>query len=193
MWMERRTLVRLLGATTLGGIAGCSTPEGDAGEGSPTQTNSPTETPTSTPKMTETETETATPTDGSQNDGLVTVTSDQGFDATVNRIRSDIQSSPLRLMATVDHAQNAAAVDMELPPTTLLLFGNPKVGTALMQKSRTIGIDLPQKILVWEDGGQTKVTYNDPEYIAQRHGIEGEQDRLRQVRAILDRLAKGSQ
>lgn len=187
--MDRRTLVRLLGATTLGGIAGCSTPEGDAGEGSPTQTDSPTATPTSTPMTTQTET--ATPTDGSQKDGLVTVTSDQGFDATVNRIRSDIERSPLQLMATVDHAKNAAAVDMELPPTTLLLFGNPKAGTALMQKSRTVGIDLPQKILVWEDGEETKVTYNDPEYIAQRHGIEGEQDRLRQASIVLERLAKG--
>lgn len=189
--MDRRTLVRLLGATSLGGIAGCSTPEGDAGDGSPSQTDSPTATPTSTPMSTETET--TTPTDSSQKDGLVTVTSDQGFDATVNRISSDIESSPLQLMATVDHAENAEAVDMELPPTTLLLFGNPQMGTALMQKSRTVGIDLPQKMLVWEDDGQTKVTYNDPEYLAQRHGIEGEENRLQQVRTVLERLAKGSQ
>ena len=188
--MERRTLVRLLGITTLGGMAGCSTPEGNAGEASPSQTDSQTATPTSTPMTTETET--ATPTDGSEKDGIVTVTSDQGFDATVNRIKGDIQNSPLRLMATVDHAANAAAVDMDLPPTTLLVFGNPKVGTPLMQNSRTAGIDLPQKMLVWEDDGQTKVTYNDPEYLANRHGIEGQRDRLRQISIVLERLAKGS-
>lgn len=182
--MDRRTLVRLLGASTLGGLAGCSTPDGDAGEASPTQTDSPTSTPTTT--------ETGTPTDGSMRTGLETITNDQGFDATVNRIKSDIERSPLRLMATIDHAENAAAVDMELPPTTLLVFGNPKAGTALMQKSRTVGIDLPQKMLVWEDDGQTKVTYNDPEYLADRHGIEGEQDRIRQARTVLERLAKGS-
>lgn len=187
--MDRRTLVRLLGVTTLGGIAGCSTPEGDAGGASPSSTDPPTDSPTSTPMTTQTET--ATPTDGSQTNGLVTVTSDQGFDPTVNRIKSDIESSPLRLMATVDHAENAAAVGMELPPTTLLLFGNPKAGTALMQKSRTVGIDLPHKMLVWKDGGETKVTYNDPEYLAQRHGIEGEEARLRQASTVLERLAKG--
>lgn len=184
--MDRRTLVRLLGVTTLGGIAGCSTPEGDAGKASPSRTDSSTATSTTT------ETETATPTAGLEKDGLVTVTSDQGFDATVNRIRSDVERSPLQLMATVDHAENAAAVDMELPPTTLVLFGNPKAGTALMQKSRTVGIDLPQKILVWQDGEETKVTYNDPEYLARRHGIEGEQVRIRQARTVLERLAKGS-
>ncbi|WP_424016374.1 DUF302 domain-containing protein (plasmid) [Halorientalis pallida] len=136
-------------------------------------------------------------TDGTQaganrnEDGLVTVQSDQSVDATVDRITTAIENSPLTLVTTVDHAANAASVDQNLPPTTLLIFGNPEVGTPLMQASRSVAIDLPQKILVWEDGEQVKVTYNDPTYLARRHGIEGEDERLQQISSVLDGLARG--
>lgn len=84
----------------------------------------------------------------SNTEGLVTITSDESVQATVSRIESAIEESPLTLMTTVDHADNATSIKKELPPTTLLLFGNPDVGTPLMQTSRTIGLNLPQRMLV---------------------------------------------
>lgn len=81
--------------------------------------------------------------------------------------------------------------DLELPPTVLLLFGNPAAGTPLMQKVRTIGVDLPQRMLVWDADGDTRVTYNDPTALANKHGIEGQTDRLEQIRSLLDSLATG--
>ncbi|WP_206424949.1 DUF302 domain-containing protein [Halosimplex salinum] len=209
--MKRRTLVRLLGGAAVVGTAGCQTDDGGAGgpaattdgsptqtdpaaqTGSPTQTASPaqTDTPTETPMTSETD-QTATE-DVSQADGVVTITADESVEATVDRIESDGEDGPLTLMTTVDHAENAASVDEELPPTTLLIFGNPAVGTPLMQASRTVAIDLPQKLLVWEEDGQTRVAYNDPEYLARRHGIEGQSDRLEQIRSALDGLASGGE
>ncbi|WP_227739017.1 DUF302 domain-containing protein [Halorientalis pallida] len=189
--MDRRTLLRLLGVGAVGGLAGCGGPESQP---------SPTGTPTAT-EMTQADT---TTTDGEQqteeepsgegrmDPGLVTVTVDESVDATVQRIESDVAGSPLTLLATVDHAENAASVDRSLPPTRLLLVGNPDVGTPLMQDARSVAIDLPQKLLVWDDGGQTKVTYNDPQYLARRHGIEGETQRLNRIGSVLNDLATGT-
>jgi len=177
--MERRTLLQLLGATGTVGLAGCST-----------ETNSGAA-PSPSPRTNQTMTETETQDELSENDGLVTVSAEAGVEQTVDRITTDIENSELTLMTTVDHAANAASVDMELPPTTLLIFGNPAAGTPLMQASRTVAIDLPQKMLVWEDDGQTKVTYNDPEYLANRHDIDGQSDRLAQINSVLEGLATG--
>ncbi|MBX0295409.1 DUF302 domain-containing protein [Haloarcula nitratireducens] len=123
--------------------------------------------------------------------GFVTVESDQAFDATVEAIENRIEQSPLTLMTTVDHAANAESVDMDLPPTTLLLFGNPAVGTQLMQSSRSTAIDLPQKLLVWCEEGTVNVTYNDPEYLAARHGIEGKEEVIETIADALRTLATG--
>lgn len=124
--------------------------------------------------------------------GLVTVSSDQSFDATVERISSAIEGNDaLTLVATIDHAANAESVGKELPPTTLLIFGNPELGTPLMQESRSAAIDLPQKMLVWEDDGAVSVTYNDPQYLAARHGIEGKDDVLETIAGALDTLTTG--
>lgn len=130
--------------------------------------------------------------DEGMDDGLVTVTVDESVDATVRRIESDVAGSPLTLLAAVDHAENAASVDRDLPPTRLLLVGNPDVGTPLMQDARSVAIDLPQKLLVWDDGGRTKVTYNDPQYLARRHGIEDETQRLNRIGSVLNDLATGT-
>lgn len=125
--------------------------------------------------------------------GLVTVESDQDFESTVGRIQSDIEDSgDMTLVTTVDHAENAESAGMELPPTTLFLFGNPQIGTRLMQRSQTAGIDLPQKMLVWEDGdGTVNVTYNDPEWVAERHGIDAPGMVMEQVSSALRSLATG--
>jgi len=187
--MDRRVILRLLGATAVGGLAGCATQDGATGPTSPS-TDSPTETDTSTPTeiaTTEPMTDTTQPADT----GLVTVTADDTVEATVQRITTDIEETPLNLVTTIDHAANAANADMDLPPTTLLVFGNPAVGTPLMRSSRTVAIDLPQKMLVWEDDDGTKIAYNDPTYLAERHGIDDQTDRLEQIRSVLNRLATG--
>jgi len=124
--------------------------------------------------------------------GLVTVESDDAFDATVSRISSAIEGNDaLMLIATVDHAANAESVGMDLPPTTLLIFGNPKLGTPLMGASRSVAIDLPQKMLVWEEEGEVMVSYNDPQYLAARHGIEDKAEILEKIAGALEKLATG--
>ncbi|WP_339104077.1 DUF302 domain-containing protein [Haloterrigena salinisoli] len=122
--------------------------------------------------------------------GLVTLESDDGFETTVARVEPALEERDLQLVATVDHAANAESVDMDLPPTTLFLFGNPAVGTPLMRASRSIAIDLPQKLLVWEADGRVFVTYNDPQYLGRRHELEGVDERLANVADALDNLAR---
>lgn len=125
--------------------------------------------------------------------GLVTVQSDEGFEATVERITTGIEESGNMMhMTTVDHAENADAVGMDLRPTTLIVFGNPQIGTRLMQRSQTAGIDLPQKILVWEaEDGTVNVTYNDPAWVAERHGVDAPEMLIQQVSDALESLATG--
>lgn len=187
--MDRRTLLRLLGTSTVAATAGCAS-QGDGGE--PTATDDGTTT-SDMSTNTSTATDDGTDSDTTGDAGLVTVTSDQAFQATVDRIESDIEGGDLTLMTTVDHAANAESVDIDLPPTTLFIFGNPKVGTPLMQASRSMAIDLPQKMLVWQDGEETKVTYNDPQYLADRHGIEGNEETLQKVASVLEKLATGEE
>ncbi len=81
----------------------------------------------------------------------------------------------LTVLAHIDHAGAAAKAGLALHPTDLLIFGNPKGGTPLMQAAQTMGIDLPLKALVWQDGnGKTWLGYNDPGWLAARHGVENE-------------------
>ncbi|XVH33679.1 DUF302 domain-containing protein (plasmid) [Haloferacaceae archaeon DSL9] len=123
--------------------------------------------------------------------GLVTVESEQDFETTVDAITGRIEDSPLTLLSTVDHAANAESVGRDLPPTTLLLFGNPDIGTQLMQDSRSVAIDLPQKILVWCADGAVNVTYNDPQYLDDRHGLDGRGDLFEQIAGALQSVATG--
>jgi uncharacterized protein (DUF302 family) len=106
-------------------------------------------------------------------DGLITIPSSYGPVETMNRLEAEVKGKGLAVFAHIDHAAGATAVGMGLNPTDLLIFGNAKGGTPLMQAVQTIGIDLPLKILVWQDtGGQTWLSYNDPHWLAKRHGID---------------------
>lgn len=139
---------------------------------------------------------TETPTEGYdeavEGAGLLTVEGEDTVEATVDRIEAAAEEGPVSVLATIDHAANAASVDRDLPPTTLLLVGNPDVGTPLMAESRSIAIDLPQKLLVWEgEDGAVHVTYNDPHYLAARHGIEEQEERIENAAAALEGLATG--
>jgi uncharacterized protein (DUF302 family) len=107
--------------------------------------------------------------------GLVTVASKWPVDTTVERLEQAVTAAGLVVFARVDHARNAREVDMDLRPTFLLIFGNPRGGTPLMQENQVAGIDLPLKLLVWEDeDGQAWVTYNEVAWIARRHDLSPE-------------------
>jgi uncharacterized protein (DUF302 family) len=117
-------------------------------------------------------------------DGLMTTRSSYGPEETMNRLEGEIRAKGLTAFARIDHAAGAAAVEMPLRPTDLLIFGNARGGTPLMQSVQTIGIDLPLKVLVWQDaGGNTWLSYNDPRWLAQRHQLGHEAD------AAVDALA----
>jgi uncharacterized protein (DUF302 family) len=106
-------------------------------------------------------------------DGLITKRSSFGPEETMKRLEAEVKAKGLTVFAHIDHAAGAAAVDMPLRPTDLLIFGNAKGGTPLMQSVQSIGIDLPLKMLVWEDAeGVTWVSYNDPAWLAHRHGLD---------------------
>ena len=104
--------------------------------------------------------------------GLVTVKSDFGPQETMKRLEAEVTGKGMMVFAHVDHAAGAAAVGLPLRPTDLLIFGAAKGGTPLMQAVQSIGIDLPLKALVWQDdAGTTWLSYNDPAYLARRHGL----------------------
>ncbi len=105
--------------------------------------------------------------------GLVSIASTFGPKETAERLEAAIKSKGLTVFARVDHAAGAVAVGMALRPTEVLIFGNAKGGTPLMQAQQSIGIDLPLKALVWQDAaGKTWLSYNDPAWLAQRHCVE---------------------
>ena len=105
-------------------------------------------------------------------DGLITIQSRNSVKVTVDRLEADLKAKGVTVFARIDHAAGAVSAGMPLRPTELLIFGNPKAGTPLMQANQTIGIDLPLKVLVWEDGGgDVWITYNDPTWLAQRHKL----------------------
>jgi uncharacterized protein (DUF302 family) len=108
-------------------------------------------------------------------DGLTTVRSSYGPNDTMNRLGAEVKAKGLTVFARIDHAAGAAAVGLSLQPTEVLIFGNAKGGTPLMQSAQTIGIDLPLKALVWQDeSGSTWLSYNDPGWLAKRHGLRPE-------------------
>jgi len=125
-------------------------------------------------------------------DGLITIRSNFGPEETMNRFESDVRAKGMTVFAHVDHAAGAAVAGQALRPTDLLIFGNAKAGTPLMQSDQTIGIDLPLKVLVWQDGsGQTWLSYNDPAWVAGRHGL-GAAAVVSAMAAALDALAKAA-
>ncbi len=105
--------------------------------------------------------------------GLITAASASPFAETLSRLEAALAQAKLTVFARIDHAAGAAAADMELRPTTLLIFGNPRGGTPLMQADQRIGLELPMKMLVWDDAtGKTCLTYDDPAWVAQRFGLD---------------------
>lgn len=126
----------------------------------------------------------------SKEEGIITKVSTKSFTETYNDLVATISANQnLRLVAEVDHQANATSVNQELNPTRLVIFGNPNLGTPLMQSSQTIGIDLPQKILVWEDDqNNVRVSYNDPEFLKRRHRIAENDTVISTISGALDNI-----
>jgi uncharacterized protein (DUF302 family) len=107
--------------------------------------------------------------------GIIDTPSARSVDQTVEMLKTILQSKGVTLFAVVDHSGEAASVGMHMRPTKLLIFGNPKAGTPLMVAAPSTAIDLPLKILVWQDaGGKVWISYNSPEYLRERHGFPPE-------------------
>ncbi len=107
--------------------------------------------------------------------GIVDIASHHSVDATVEKIRGILAAKGVTLFALVDHSGEAEKVGMKMRPTKLLIFGNPKAGTPVMLAAPSIAIDLPLKILVWEDeAGKVWISYNSADYLGSRHGVPAE-------------------
>jgi uncharacterized protein (DUF302 family) len=104
--------------------------------------------------------------------GVVTIKSNFGYEATVEQLESTLKAKGMALFAHIDHAAGAKQAGLELRPTGLVIFGSPKAGTPLMQENQMVGLDLPLKALIWRDERDTVwLTYNDPRWIAKRYGL----------------------
>jgi uncharacterized protein (DUF302 family) len=107
-------------------------------------------------------------------EGLITMPSAHDPAKTLARLAAAITAKGMTVIARIDHAGAAAKAGLTLRPTEVVIFGNPRAGTGLMQAAQTMGIDLPLKALVWQDeAGKTQLSYNDPNWLAERHGGVG--------------------
>jgi uncharacterized protein (DUF302 family) len=105
-------------------------------------------------------------------DGVITIASEHSVKDTLDRLEASLKAKAITVFARIDHAAGAKSVSMDLRPTELLIFGNPKAGTPLMQAKQTIGLDLPLKVLAWQDAaGKVWLTYSGIAWLAHRHRL----------------------
>ena len=124
-------------------------------------------------------------------EGLTTVPSNFGPKETMDRLETEIRTKGLEVFARIDHVAGAAEVGLNLRPTELIIFGNARGGTPLMQSAQTIGIDLPLKALVWQDAaGNTWISYNEPCWVAQRHGLTDAEQVVNNLAAVLNAIVR---
>jgi uncharacterized protein (DUF302 family) len=125
-----------------------------------------------------------------QDTGLVTKESTADFATTVQRLQAEIEERGATIVATVDHAAAAKANNLELRPTTVVIFGNPVLGTPLMQAQQAAGLDLPLRILVWEDAdAKVRIGYWPPSNLADAHGVENAGDATDRMAAALEAIS----
>jgi uncharacterized protein (DUF302 family) len=125
-----------------------------------------------------------------KNGGLINIPSNHSVDKTVEKLEAILQLKGIKLFALIDHSGEAIKAGMKMPPTKLLVFGNPKAGTPVMLAAPSSAIDLPLKILIWEDAqGKAWVTYNSPAYLQERHNIPVE---LLPSVSVIETLAKSA-
>src|ERR1700683_2127838 len=127
-------------------------------------------------------------------DGLVTIRSSYGPEETMNRFEAEVRARGMIAFAHIDYAAGATAIGLSLRPTDLLIFGNARGSTPLMELVQTIGIDLPLKALVWQDeSGITWLSYNDPNWLTKRHGLNSEvREAVGVLTAALNQMARSA-
>jgi uncharacterized protein (DUF302 family) len=124
-------------------------------------------------------------------DGLTTIASSFGPKETMDRLDAAIRANGMEVFVRIDHAAGASKVGLTLRPTELIIFGNARGGTPLMELSQTVGIDLPLKALVWQDAaGKTWISYNEPGWIAQRHGVSDAQPVVTKMTDLLSAILR---
>jgi len=124
-------------------------------------------------------------------EGLTTIPSNFGPKETMDRLEAEIRAKGMEMFARIDHAAGATEVGLTLRPTELIIFGNARGGTPLMQSVQIVGIDLPLKALVWEDAsGKTWLSYNEPSWIVHRHGLGVRAEIIDKLGAALSGIAR---
>ena len=122
-------------------------------------------------------------------EGLVVKPSNYSVQETIDRLETVLKDKGLKIFARIDHEAGATGADLELSPTQVLIFGNPKLGTPLMTSAPTTAIDLPQKALAYEDAdGKVYLAYNDIGYLQARHGIADRDEVIKKIRGALGKF-----
>ena len=123
--------------------------------------------------------------------GMISIKSSHDVKTTVDRLENKLREKGMSVFIRINHAEMAQKVGKKLRPTELIIFGNPKAGTPLMQCGQSVGIDLPQKALIWQDeAGQVWLSYNDPKYLANRHSIKGCSEVIKKIEKALGNFAR---
>ena len=126
-------------------------------------------------------------------DGLINVKSSHTVQDTADRLESVLKEKSMTVFARIKHSDGAEKAGINLRPTELIIFGNPNVGAPLMKCNQTVGIDLPQKALIWkDDSGQVWLTYNDPQYLSKRHELSACAETITKVEKALSNFAKAA-
>lgn len=121
--------------------------------------------------------------------GVITIESAHDVTTTIDRLAAAVEGAGAKIFARVDHAAGASNVGQDLRPTQMLMFGNPKLGTPALQAAQTIGMDLPLRVVAWEDeAGKTMISYTDPAAIAARHGIAADHPVIAKMTGALAKL-----
>jgi uncharacterized protein (DUF302 family) len=132
-------------------------------------------------------------TSASASDGLVSKKSGVGVAETLDRLEAVLEKKGITIFSRVSHTAGAEDAGIELRPTELLIFGNPKLGSHFFTSRQTAGIDLPMKALAWQDAdGQVWLTYNEPQYIADRHGISDREEIVKKMSRALDKMTNAA-
>jgi uncharacterized protein (DUF302 family) len=124
-------------------------------------------------------------------EGLTSIPSSFSPNETTDRLEAQIRAKGVAIFARIDHAADAAEVGLPLRPTELIIFGNARGGRPLMESVQTVGIDLPLKVLVWQDpAGKTWISYNEPKWIVQRHGVADPGSTIDKMTDLLRAIAR---
>ena len=125
-------------------------------------------------------------------EGWIIKDSNNSVSDTADKLVKIIEGAPPKLFARIDHAAGAKSIDMELADSTLIIFGAPQIGTPIMQQNIMAGLDLPIRILIWDDNGQTKIGYLDPEALKARYSIEGAEKSFKGMAGAIAKMTDGA-